>query len=277
MRILHVSAGWEPTNGAAVIARQVAARQAARGDEVSFATWASPAALRRADEVWTHCGWLPCLWWAGLFARRLVRMPEACYDPVRLKYSAWKKWLVGPFERFFLRRAARTVATCAAEKEWIERYEPAAKAEAIDIRGFDWGSKAGRAQLAQPPHPKLRVLYMGRRHPLKGVAFLEEAARQADCELKVVSDALGEEKEAAFDWCDAFCLPTLSENFGIVIAEALARGKQVVTTDGAPAWNDDPRRGGQLVYLEGYRNGTDERRVELLVGALRSAARERGL
>ena len=277
MRILHVSAGWEPTNGAAVIARQVAARQAARGDEVSFATWASPAALRRADEVWTHCGWLPCLWWAGLFARRLVRMPEACYDPVRLKYSAWKKRLVGPFERFFLRRAGKVVATCGAEKEWIGEYEPKAKVETIDIRGFGWDSKMRIKVRPDFSYSRLRVLYMGRRHPLKGVAFLEEAARQADCELKVVTDALGEEKEAAFDWCDVFCLPTLSENFGIVIAEALARGKQVVTTDGAPAWNDDPRRGGQLVYLEGYRNGTDERRVELLVDALRSAARERGL
>lgn len=65
MKILHVCAGWQDTNGAAVIARRIAERQAAGGDEVSFATWASPAALRRADEVWTHCGWLPCLWWAA--------------------------------------------------------------------------------------------------------------------------------------------------------------------------------------------------------------------
>ena len=57
MKILHVCAGWEDTNGAAVIARRIAERQSVRGDEVSFATWASPAALRRADEVWTHCGW----------------------------------------------------------------------------------------------------------------------------------------------------------------------------------------------------------------------------
>lgn len=34
-------------------------------------------------------------------------------------------------------------------------------------------------------------------------------------------------------------LPTLTENFGLVIAEALERGKRVITTDGAPAWGDD--------------------------------------
>ena len=188
MKILHVCAGWEDTNGAAVIARRIAERQAARGDEVSFATWVSPAALRRADEVWTHCGWLPCLWWAGLFARRLVRMPEACYDPVRLKYSAWKKRLVRPFERLFLRRAARVVATCAAEKDWIEKYEPKAKAEVVDIRGFGWGPKViikvrPKLSLSTP-----RVLYMGRRHPLKGVRFLEEAVRRLGFGLRVVSE-----------------------------------------------------------------------------------------
>ncbi len=283
MKILHVCAGWEDTNGAAVIARRIAERQSVRGDEVSFATWASPAALRRADEVWTHCGWLPCLWWAGLFARRLVRMPEACYDPVRLKYSAWKKRLVRSFERLFLRKAARVVATCAAEKGWIEKYEPKAKAEVVDIRGFGWGPK-----VIIKVRPKLsisaaapRVLYMGRRHQLKGVRFLEEATRRLGFELRVVSDARGEEKEAAFDWCDVFCLPTLSENFGIVVAEALSRGKKVVTTDGAPAWEDGAgpaaAPGAELVYLKGYLAAGGEERVAMLADALASAAGKKGL
>ena len=37
-------------------------------------------------------------------------------------------------------------------------------------------------------------------------------------------------------------LPTLSDNFGLVIAEALERGKRVITTDGAPAWGDNLSR-----------------------------------
>ena len=84
MNVLHVCAGWEATNGAAVVARFVAGEQTACGDDVRFATWASPSALHSADEVWVHCGWLPCLWWAGIFARRLVRMPHGSYAPVRL-------------------------------------------------------------------------------------------------------------------------------------------------------------------------------------------------
>ena len=122
MNILHICAGWEKWNGAANIARMIIDEQRREGHEVSFATWAKVRELRAADEVWIHCGWLPCLWWAALWGRNVRWMPEACYDPVRLKYHGWKKWLVGSIERFFLRRCDRIVATCEAEKGWIERY-----------------------------------------------------------------------------------------------------------------------------------------------------------
>ena len=51
---------------------------------------------------------------------------------------------------------------------------------------------------------------------------------------------------------------------GGYVAEALARGKRVVTTDGAPAWEGQ----AGVVYLKGYRDGTSARRVELLADAL---------
>lgn len=44
----------------------------------------------------------------------------------------------------------------------------------------------------------------------------------------------GEAKTRAFTDCDVFVLPTHSENFGIVVAEALAHGTPVVTTVNAP-------------------------------------------
>ena len=97
-------------------------------------------------------------------------------------------------------------------------------------------------------------------------------------ELRVETDAVGGEKEAVFDWCDVFCLPTLSENFGIVVAEALARGKPVITTDGAPAWADEPRTdadGNQrLVYIKGYRDAPPAVRVQMLKQALSDFARQ---
>lgn len=87
-------------------------------------------------------------------------------------------------------------------------------------------------------------------------------------QLKIVSSAFGEEKEKVWDWCDVLVLPTLSENFGLVIAEALERGKRVITTDGAPAWSDGNTYGGRLIYLKGYRDGSDEAKIELLRKAI---------
>ena len=111
----------------------------------------------------------------------------------------------------------------------------------------------------------VHLLYLGRRHPLKGVDILERAVRGMEgVELRIESGLVGEEKESAWAWCDVLVLPTLSENFGLVVAEALERGKRVVTTDGAPAW-----RGQEGVdYVEGFRAASDERRVELLREAM---------
>lgn len=85
-----------------------------------------------------------------------------------------------------------------------------------------------------------------------------------------------------WEWCDVLVLPTLSENFGLVVAEALERGKRVITTDGAPAWSpsasatedkgDCSDYGGRLVYLKGYRDGLPDERVRLLKKAIEELA-----
>ena len=93
-----------------------------------------------------------------------------------------------------------------------------------------------------------------------------------------------EEKEQAWDWCDVLVLPTLSENFGLVVAEALERGKKVITTDGAPVWKPEDRGqelgvrsqelgvsvgcDGRLLYLRGFRDGSEKERIKLLKDAL---------
>ena len=139
----------------------------------------------------------------------------------------------------------------------------------------------------------MHLLYLGRRHPLKGVEFLERAVEELNqsfehsehsnirtIDLRIVSDHFGEELEQDWAWCDVLVLPTLSENFGLVVAEALERGKRVVTTDGAPVWGEGELfdcsdcsdcsigYGGRLIYLKGYRDGTDEERVRLLKEAI---------
>ena len=138
MKVLHICAGWEQWNGAANIARMIMGEQERAGHEVASRTWASIRELRAADEVWIHCSWLPCLWWAALWGKKFRWMPECSYDPVRRAYHGWKKWLVGPIERYFLRRADRIVATCEAEKGWIEEYlgKRCPPVEVTDIKRF---------------------------------------------------------------------------------------------------------------------------------------------
>ena len=298
MKLLHICAGLEKWNGAANIARLIMGEQGGEGHEVSFATWASIGKLRAADEVWIHCSWKPCLWWAAIWGRNVHWMPEACYDPVRLKFHGWKKWLVGPIERFCLRRCKTLVATCESEKGWIQSYlgKHCPPVVVTDIKRFFCLPNLRVEDL--PNNRPLHLLYLGRQHPLKGLEFLEEAVRQISSvlhspfpvppQLKVVSNAFGEEKEKVWEWCDVLALPTLSDNFGLVIAEALERGKRVITTDGAPAWGEGMELrvesggvksvgvgseiwsgyGGRLIYLKGYRDGTDEERVELLKRAI---------
>ena len=267
-RILHVCAGWEPTNGAASIARLFAAEQRARGDETKLATWVSPGDVRRADEVWIHCGWLPCLWWATLCAalcgKRQVRVPEACYDPVRLAYHGWKKCLVRPIERWCLRRAAAVVATCAEEVNWVRRYEPKAAVEIADIKKFFPLPE----KTPERPGKIRRLLYLGRRHPLKGLAFLERAVEGLGVELRIESSLDERGKDAAFEWCDALVLPTLSDNFGVVVAEALVHGRHAIVTDGAGAW----RGQAGVTFVEGFRDAADEERVALLRRAIAGEA-----
>ena len=286
MNILHICAGWEKWNGAANIARLIMEEQRREGHEVEFATWAGVRQLRAADEVWIHCSWKPCLWWAALWGRDVHWMPECSYDPIRRKYHGWKKWLVGPIERACLRRAKTLVATCDAEKSWIQDYlgNHCPPVEVTDIKRFFNLNSVNPVNPVQKP---LHLLYLGRRHPLKGVEYLEAAVRQIQdstrstrsTRLKIISNAFGEELEKVWDWCDVLILPTLSDNFGLVIAEALERGKRVITTDGAPAWSpsasaaedkgDGNDYGGRLIYIKGYRDGSESARVDLLKAAIK--------
>ena len=53
----------------------------------------------------------------------------------------------------------------------------------------------------------------------------------------IAGPLFGEAKEAAYRNADLFVLPSYSENFGIVVAEALGFGVPVLTTTGCP-WQE---------------------------------------
>lgn len=60
--------------------------------------------------------------------------------------------------------------------------------------------------------------------------------------LKFVGEVLDEAKSTLLSTCRLFVLPSFSENFGIVIAEALAHAVPVITTMGTP-WTTLTQRG----------------------------------
>ena len=108
--------------------------------------------------------------------------------------------------------------------------------------------------------------------PLKGIDALEEAVTRLGekVDLRVEDRVFDEAKERVLSACDVLVLPTLSENFSLVIAEALERGKPVITTDGAPAWKDFPG----VTYLDGFVSASREKQVEMLCEALAGSKKE---
>ncbi|MGB5063775.1 MAG: glycosyltransferase, partial [Candidatus Competibacter sp.] len=91
-------------------------------------------------------------------------------------------------------------------------------------------------------------------------AAIQHAGLQDDFEFPG-SVVYGDEKEALYRSAEVFVLPTFSENFGLVVAEALACGVPVITTKGAP-WE------GLLTHRCGWWIDIG---VEPLVAALREA------
>jgi glycosyltransferase involved in cell wall biosynthesis len=139
---------------------------------------------------------------------------------------------------------------------------------------------------------KRTALFLGRIYPVKGLPMLvkawarvrpkgwllqiagpDEAGHRAEVEKDVSSAGLGDvisfsgplegqAKARAFLDADFFVLPTYSESFGMVVAEALAHGLPVLTTTGAPwpilkergcGWTVDPTVEG---IADGLRKAT---------------------
>ena len=225
--------------------------------------------LVKPDEVWVHGMWTFDKWWrcvkAKLCGKTLVRMTHGSLSPVYLELQRpWMKRLAKPIERLLFAMSDRVVVTGPWEEDWNRAWGLKDPFETIDLRRF-FDLSRPVARFAPASGRATRVLYLGRRHPLKGLELLEEAVKDApNVELRAVSNAFGDEKEMVWQWCDVLVLPTLSENFGLVVAEALERGKPVVATNGAPAWKGFPG----VTYLDGFVSASRERRVEMLRDAL---------
>ncbi|MFD2183667.1 glycosyltransferase [Rhodoplanes azumiensis] len=154
------------------------------------------------------------------------------------------------------------------------------------------------------------LLFLGRLHPIKGCdllveAFARVAAQRRDVDLVIAGPdpvgwrtelqrraaalglaerihwlgmLTGDAKLGALRSCDAMVLPSHSESFGMVVAEALAAAAPVLITDKVPLWRDVAADGAGLAdsddvdgvhrVLEAFLSAPPER-----IGRMRGAAR----
>ena len=201
-----------------------------------------------------------------------------------------KKWLYWPWAEYRVLRDARAVIfTCeeerllARESFWLYRAN-----EAVTSYGTD-APPAKSDELTTTfldAFPECRdrrlLLFLSRIHEKKGCDLLIEAFAQVANEqpalhlvmagpdqtgwaqeLKARARELGldgritwtgmlegDRKWGAFHACEAFCLPSHQENFGIVVAEALGCGKPVLISNKVNIWREIEADGAGLVHSD---------------------------
>lgn len=235
----------------------------------AFSTSLARALARKAtavDVVHNHSLWSMVNVAAGWIVpgrrAKLVTSPRGTLSTWALNRSRGVKRLLWPLQRRVLSRADLLHAT--SEVEFAEiRAQGLTAPVAIVPNGIDLPAIAPNRE-RRTGEPRT-LLYLSRIHPVKGLGRLLEAwarlqqhnidwqlvvagggepahvlevhslAGKLSLERVVFAGALyGNEKSQAYFNADLFVLPTHSENFGMVVAEALAHGCPALVSRGAP-------------------------------------------
>lgn len=198
-----------------------------------------------------------------------------------------KKWLYWPWAEYrVLRDARRVIFTCEEEKLlarksfWLYKVKEVVTAFGVSTPPAN-GEELTMKFLAQYPQLKGKrlALYLSRIHVKKGCdlliqAFAKVAMQDASLhlvmagpdqtgwipKLQAQAEALGiahritwpgmlqgDMKWGAFYAAEVFVLPSHQENFGIVVAEALACGKPVLISNKVNIWREIEAEGAGLV------------------------------
>lgn len=189
--------------------------------------------------------------------------PRGMLEPWSLSQKKWKKklawWL---YQRNDVQKSACVFTTAKMEADHVgELGITTSKAiipNGIETDGYPCKSSVG--------HVKKQVLFLSRIHVKKGIELLFEAWKRIHTDyqdwqllvigngeteyihslenrveslglkdsIKILPPVFGEAKIKVYQESALFCLPSFSENFGMVIAEAMSCGTPVITTTNCP-------------------------------------------
>ena len=228
--------------------------------------------------------WMPFYHKMARIARKhgipYIMTPRGCLEPWCMRQKRIKKLLAFHlYQKKDLQRAACILATANMEAENIRALGITAPI-AIIPNGIDISEYKCRTH-EDKKKVKKQILFLSRIHEKKGIEFLIQAweqlntkypewnvviagngeegyvqqlkelviARQLQNCVQIIPPVFGEEKHKLYCESSLFVLPTYSENFGMVVAEAMSCGVPVITTNGTPWQELNARRLGWCIDL----------------------------
>lgn len=239
--------------------------------------WMSLLEEINPDIVHINCCWLPqCAlvqYWTRQWQKEnspiapcLFLTPHGMLEPWIIRRNYWTKkvpaiWL---YQRWAVKNADVIVATAEEERRHIAELGWNSRIEMVPN-----GINTDRVEMRTVWKDAKDLLFMSRLHPKKGLEMLIEALSRVDgLTLKIAGDGdpeyveslktlvskqrlddrimfvgpvYGDQKWKLIRVADVVVLPSYSENFGLIVAEALASGTPVLTTTGTP-WSSIQER-----------------------------------
>jgi glycosyltransferase involved in cell wall biosynthesis len=267
----------------------VAERHAANGSAGRFD-------VLHQHSIWTFFSRITARWRAA-HGKPTVVAPHGTLEAWALARSRWKKQVaLALYEKENLESATCLHATGPREAESFRRFglgNPiAVMPNGVPARWLATEGDGDRFRESHSLGDRRVLLFLSRVHPVKGLPLLLEAAghlreslndwiivvagaeecdHRAELEpileahrlgslVRFIGPVFGQEKRDAFAAASLFVLPTHSENFAIVVIEALGCGVPVITTHGAP-WHELEEFGCGWwvpVDVEGVRGAMEE-------------------
>jgi glycosyltransferase involved in cell wall biosynthesis len=191
----------------------------------------------------------------------LIISPHGMLEPWALQEKRIRKRVaMAVFQKNILDSAAMLIVTAQSELESVRRAGLRQPVAIVPV-GVSMPTTPARHLTNSSAR---KILFLSRIHPKKGLLALVEAWHRVgqpgwqiiiagpdeDGHLAQVRDLIrrlglssqfefhgevaGEAKRELYELADAFALPTFSENFGVVVAEAMSYALPVLTTRGAP-------------------------------------------